>query len=207
MLKVDRVMNWLESETSQLLWVDGNQILQRQKFSASFVVPLLIFGKSSFETCFALRNFYGDCGSIRLSNFRTLAQSPLRQLLKQRPEVWNALSDHFTEEKARDISILWNVTGDGIDAKDFAMKELNDLVKESIPPVKILLTAPLYRESQTAQLSSRSLALKTLSSAATRRPQKSLSMHIMKNDMALVPQKLRKSRKRDAKPFASRSYP
>ena len=49
-LKVDKVMDWVESKTSQLLLIDGNNILQRETFSASFVAPLLIFGESNFET-------------------------------------------------------------------------------------------------------------------------------------------------------------
>lgn len=49
-LKVDRVMAWIESTKSELLWIDGNNLLRRHDFHASFTVPLLILGESICET-------------------------------------------------------------------------------------------------------------------------------------------------------------
>ncbi|KAH6855842.1 hypothetical protein B0I37DRAFT_365964 [Chaetomium sp. MPI-CAGE-AT-0009] len=216
MLKADKVMDWLESRTSQLLWVDGNHILQRESFNASFVVPLLLFGEGTFETCLVLRHFCGDNASIRQSNYRTLIQALLRQLLKQRPDVWKTMAGEFTAANARDVRKLWalfvecldksqadctfivvdsidflasEVMDDGVDAREFVLRGLNELVKKPRPLVKILLTASLSQETHVT-LSSSSSALASLSSAVTRQPRRSLSTRIMENNMALVPQKL-----------------
>jgi uncharacterized protein DUF7025 len=168
--RANRFVEWLEAKSSQLLWVDGGHVLQRQTFNASFVTPILLFGDSNSETgCLVLRHFCGDSSS-RPSNHRALIQALLRQLLKRRPDVWPSVSGEFTKENASDIRKLWSMfvgcikqatadctfividsidclTSDEVDraagAREFVLQELDNLVKVSSPLVKILLTASL----------------------------------------------------------------
>ncbi|KAH7353684.1 hypothetical protein B0T11DRAFT_119908 [Plectosphaerella cucumerina] len=107
--RANRFVEWLEAKSSQLLWVDGGHVLQRQTFNASFVTPILLFGDSNSETgCLVLRHFCGDFSS-RPSNHRALIQALLRQLLKRRPDVWPSVSGEFTKENAGDIRKLWSM--------------------------------------------------------------------------------------------------
>jgi hypothetical protein len=219
-LKVDKVMDWLESTRSELLWVDGNHILPRQTFNASFAVPLLIFGEGKFETCLVLRHFCGDNASIQRTNYRTLMQSLLRQLLKQRTDVWKAMAGEFTEANARDVRTLWDlfvkcinmakadctfIIVDGIDylaaetmdngrldEQEFVVKELTKLVEQQQPSplIKVLLTASLSEAAHMTLQSSSSAFLASMSTALTREPRRSLSIRIIENELALIPQKL-----------------
>ncbi|KIM94475.1 hypothetical protein OIDMADRAFT_60802 [Oidiodendron maius Zn] len=215
-LKVDKVMDWVESTTSQLLWIDGNNILQRETFSALFVAPLLIFGEDSFETYLVLRHFCGDSQSVKPSNYRTLIQALLVQIFKQRSDIWGTISSHFTKESAGNIRLLWNFfakclkvaraqctfiiidsidflvsesTEDGISEKEFVMKELNALVNESNSLIKILLTASLSQGTQSAHTTNSS-TLASLSYTAQCQSQGKLSMAIIQDHLTLVSHKL-----------------
>jgi hypothetical protein len=214
-LKVDKVMDWLESKTSQLLWIDGNNILQRETFSTSFVAPFLIFGESNFETFLVLRHFCGDSKSVKPSNYRTLIQALLRQVIKQRPDIWRTISGDFTKESACNIRLLWNFFAkcvkdaqaqctfividstdflvsesaeDGIGEREFVMKELNTLVNESNPLIKILLTASLSQDTPSTHTNSSTLA--SLSYTVQRQPARKLSMAIVQDHLTLVSHKL-----------------
>lgn len=213
-LKVDKVMDWVESKTSQLLLIDGNNILQRQSLSTSFIAPLLIFGESNFETYLVLRHFCGDSQSVKSSSYRTLIQALFRQLLKQRPDNWGTIS--ITKESADDIRLLWNLfakslkdaqaqctfividsidflisgsTEDGISEREFIMKELNALVNDSNPLIKILLTASLFDDTKSAYTSNFS-SLVSLSSTVRHGPQRKLATAIIEDHLTLASYKL-----------------
>lgn len=228
--RANRFVEWVEAKSSQLLWVDGGHVLQRQTFNASFVVPILIFGDSNSETgCLVLRHFCGDSSSIRPSNHRAMIQALLRQLLKRRPDVWPSVSSQVTKENAGDIRKLWSIfvgcirlvaadctfividsidclTSDEVDraagAREFVLQELDNLVKESYPLVKILLTASLSRaqnissstgSSTNVQKHTNMIVSNDLTSLFTpviRPPRRSLSLQSLDNEMALVPQTL-----------------
>jgi hypothetical protein len=105
-LKVDKIMTWIESTTSQMLWIDGNNILQRQDCNATISIPLILLGESHCEIHLILRHFCGDSHSIKRSNYRTLIQALLRQLFKQHPDVWKK-SSQLTKTRINDIHQLW----------------------------------------------------------------------------------------------------
>jgi hypothetical protein len=92
-LKVDRVMSWIESPKSELLWIDGNNRLRRYDFNASFADPLLILGQSNRERYFILRHFCGDSYSEPRTGYRTLIQALLRQIFKQYPKLLESSFD------------------------------------------------------------------------------------------------------------------
>lgn len=222
--RANTVMDWLETKTSRLLWVDGGYALPRQSFNASFVVPLLLFGDSTSETgCLVLRHFCGDAASIRPWNHRALIQALVQQLLKRRPDVWPSVRKDLTQDNARDIRKLWSIfvscikqvdadctfiiidsidclVSDDVDqdtdARRFVMEELNSLVKESKPMIKILLTASMSQKSWAGgePLSSAtdiiSSNLIPLSTPVIRQPRRSLSLGIMENELAFLSQTL-----------------
>jgi hypothetical protein len=215
-LKVDRVMAWIESTKSELLWIDGNNLLRRHDFNASFAVPLLILGESVCESYLILRHFCGECHSDARTGYRTLIQSLLRQIFKQHPKIWKNKATLLTRRLVSDINQLWSlfvdclrdvkaecifIVIDSIDflgtkrseggrANDgeFVLKQLNDLANDSTILIKILLTAALAQETQ-AFAAGRS-ALIAYQSASQLGPRRALSLDIMQNDFALVPSKL-----------------
>jgi hypothetical protein len=215
-LKLDRVMAWIESTKSELLWIDGNNLLRRHDFNASFTDPLLNLGQSNCERYLILRHFCGDSYSEPRTGYRTLIQALIRQIFKQRPDVWKSKAALLTRERAGDIHKLWGlfveclrevqvecifIVIDSIDYLDpkgsdsagkndgaIVLKQLNDLVEDPTIMIKVLLTAALAQEMQ-ASAQGKS-ALIAYQSASQLGPRRKLSLDIMQNDFALVPHKL-----------------
>jgi hypothetical protein len=215
-LRVDKVIDWVESKTSQLLWIDGNGILQKETFDLSFVAPLLIFGEGNHESCLVLRHFCDNGQLTKPSNYRTLVQALLRQLLKQRPEIWAIVHKDFNGDSASNIYFLWSifakalketkaqctfiiidsidflvseVTYDGIEERDIVLRELSALVNDFDLLIKVLLTASLCPKPTSACADSAS-AMQPVFSALQPRPGRTLSTDILQNQLALVPHKL-----------------
>jgi hypothetical protein len=224
-LKVDRVMSWIESAKSELLWIDGNNLLRRHDFNASFADPLLILGQSNCDRYLILRHFCGDSYSEPRTGYRTLIQALLRQIFKQCPELLKSKAALLTRENVADIHKLWSlfveclrevqvecafIVIDSIDYLDpkgsessgtndgaFVLKQLNNLVEDPRIMIKVLLTAALAQEVQ-ASAQGKS-ALIAYQSASQLGPRRSLSLDIMQNDFALVPHKLVEIQEKRAK--------
>ena len=54
-MRTDKVMAWATSESSQLLWINGDNVLRRTEFNMSFAAPILVLGESNYETVLILR--------------------------------------------------------------------------------------------------------------------------------------------------------
>lgn len=200
-LKVDHVMDWVEAQSSQLLWVDGSHSLRRETFSASFVAPVLLLGENHFETSIVLRHFCGDSYGTSASNYPALIQSLLTQLFKQRADLWSTASTSLDRESASNICVLWRVfvdalqnaqvpcvfividsidslasqkTADGVEERDFILGALNILVQHSNLLVKVLLTASLSHTTPLAGTDN-ALTLGTLSYAVQSQKSRQLS--------------------------------
>ena len=110
-LRLEKVLAWLESEHSELLWVNGNHVLKRSDWNTSFVMPLLIDGRGSFESVTVLRYFCGDLGSSTANNPRTLLQALIFEILRRHPEIFEDKRIDFSKERfmtaATDIPNLW----------------------------------------------------------------------------------------------------
>lgn len=224
-LKVDRIMAWIESTKSQLILIDGNNLLRRHDFNASFVDPLLNLGQSNCERYFILRHFCGDSYSEPRTGYHTLIQALIRQIFKSRPDLWKSKAPLLTRERVGDIHKLWSlfveclrevqvecifVVIDSIDYLDakgstsatkndgaIVLKQLNDLVEDSTIMIKVLLTAALAQEVE-ASAEGKS-ALIAYQPATQLGPQRKLSLDIMQNDFALVPHKLVEIQEKRAK--------
>ncbi|KAF4625134.1 hypothetical protein G7Y89_g13035 [Cudoniella acicularis] len=216
-LKVDKVMSWVESPASKLLWIDGNHHLQRHDFNASFAMPLILLGESISETYLILRHFCGDSDSNPPTGCRTLIQSLLRQLFKQRPDTWKKRENSLSRDGLSDIKHLWGLfveclkevhvqctfividsidyleatsmaENSNINEGDFILKQLNNLVKDPTLVVKVLLTAAIA-QAPPNQSKARS-ALTAYQPTSLYQPQRKLSLNILEEEFALAPQKL-----------------
>lgn len=215
MLRVEKIMEWVESSTSQLLLVDGSWVLGRYDFNSLFVGPLLIFGDSSFESVLVLRHFCGDSPSTKTNNFRTLVQALIVQMFKQHPKSFGQKLTSLTRECGSNISELWKLfleclresqvdcvfiiidsidylqdaqASDGSSEKETVMENMRALVRDSNMLIKILLSRSLSLELPDSM--EEQMALMTAHNLRSREPLRRLSLAIMQDEMLLVPQKL-----------------
>jgi hypothetical protein len=170
MLRAENIMQWLESEKSELLWIDGSGILSRSEFNSLFALPLLILGENTFESVLLLRHFCGDRITVHTNNYRTLLQSLLYQVFKQRPKLFEDQLASMTRKHASDLLHLWNVfvkclkevnadctfiiidsidclqsgeVRNGVSERDIVLRQLETLVADNQRRIKILLTASI----------------------------------------------------------------
>ena len=205
-MRTDKVMAWLNSESSQLLLIDGDNVLSRMEFSMSFAAPLLLLGESNYETVLILRHFCGDQASHKANRYRTLLQALLHQLFQQYPQVLTRKKASLTRELSSDVAALWGLFLDclqdvnahctfividnidvlgneaDVDAEDgrLVIERLNALVQDETKLVKILLTASLAVD-RTSSLEGH---------AALTVPQRKGSLAIVQDELALVPHKM-----------------
>jgi hypothetical protein len=179
LLRTDKIMRWIESDASQLLWINGNSVIGRYDFNSMFVVPLLLFGESNFEQVLILRHFCGDNPSLKTNNYRTLVQALVFQTLKQRPRVFRGRIPSITRNETDDITKLWKLflecvrevradcsfiiidcidslqdanTPEGSSERELILQNLDALVKDRGMLIKILLTSSLRPELSASSL-------------------------------------------------------
>ena len=205
-MRTNKVMAWANSESSQLLWINGDNVLRRTEFNMSFAGPLLVLGESNYETVLILRHFCGDQASHKANRYRTLLQALLHQIFQQYPHVLTRRKASLTRKLSSDIAALWglfldclrDVSADctfividnidvlgkeaDIDAEDgkIVVERLNALVQDETKLVKILLTASLAAE-QASPLDGH---------AALTIPRRKSSLAIVQDELALVPHKM-----------------
>lgn len=205
-MRVEEVVAWVESESSQLLWINGHNVLRRSDFSLSFAAPLLLLGESSHETTLVLRHFCGESSFYEAKGYRLLVQALLYQIFEQYPKVLDRRKALLTRETTSVVTKLWDLFLDclaeinadctfiiienidvlrkaanlNVDEGKLIIQRLHALVQDSTKLVKILLIASLARD-QASPLEGRSALMKT---------QRGESMSILQNELALVPHKL-----------------
>lgn len=215
LLRADKIMGWIESDTSQLLWINGNGVIGRCDFNSLFVVPLLLFGESNFEQVLILRHFCGDNPSFKTNNYRTLVQALVLQILKQRPRVFRGRIPSITRNQTDDIMKLWTLflecvrevradctfiiidgidylqdanTPEGFSERELVLQNLDALVKERAMLIKILLTSSLTSDLPSSTEDQRALVVASRSPGAA--PRRRLSLAIIQDELPLVPHKL-----------------
>ena len=205
-MRIQEVIDWVESESSQLLWINGHNVLRRSIFSMSFAAPLLVLGESNYETSLVLRHFCGDSSAYGTNGYRLLVQALLYQILEQHPEMFDRKRSSLTKEATGTVTTLWalfldcltEVSADctfiiienidvlretansNVNEGKFIVQQLHTLVQDSTKLVKILLLASLARD-QVSPSEGRSALMLT---------QRKESMSILQNELALVPHKL-----------------
>jgi hypothetical protein len=188
MLQSDKVIAWIESEESQLLWIDGNYILSRTNFLMSFATPLAIDAACNYETIMVLKYFCSQNSASR-NPCCTLMQALIVQILKQYPQILgkegSKLSRSTLTEAAHNITNLWDIFTsclfdeahvnahriyiiiDSVDelssgqADDYntLMSRLNALISGKNKLIKVLLTARILPDTVMASEISNALSI------------------------------------------------
>ena len=204
--RIEGVMDWIESETSRLLWINGHNVLRRSVFTMSFATPLLVLGESNYETTLVLRHFCGDDLAPGPQDYRILVQALLYQILHQNPKVLDGKKSALTREATNTLTTLWNLLLDclaevnadctfiiienidvlkegpssDVDEGKFILDHLHALVQDSTKLFKVLLIASLARD-QASSSQGRSALMLT---------QRRESMDILQDELPLVTHKL-----------------
>ena len=172
-------MAWIKSDSSQILGIEGNNVVRRSEFSMLFSAPLLVLGECDYETMLVLRHNCCDVPSNYKERSRLLVKILLYQIIEQYPKIYDKRRPAFTAETASDLTTLWQTFLDCLDdvkvtcifilidniddmsqsdAKEgeILVQKLNALVQDRARLVKIILTArlvsdqPMPSGSQTA---------------------------------------------------------
>lgn len=204
--RIKGVMDWIESETSQLLWINGHNVLRRSVFTMSIATPLLVLGESVYETTLVLRHFCGDDLASGPQDHRILVQALLYQVLQQNPKVFEGKKSALTREATHTLITLWDLLLDClaevnadctiiiienidvlkegpssiVDEGKFILHQLHALVQDSTKLIKILLIASLARDQASSSQGRSALML-----TQHREP-----MDILQDELPLVTHKL-----------------
>lgn len=73
-------MAWAESRKSEILWINGNEVLSREDFNASIVCPLMLVAESHFDTFIKLQHFCEETSS-RTDPYVVMMQDLVAQVL------------------------------------------------------------------------------------------------------------------------------
>lgn len=141
LLRVDTFTSWMESDSSQMLFVDGNLILGRPELSLLFTAPLLVFGDCNYETVLVLRHNCGDSPVQDTSCNIVMVQSLLSQIFEQHPKVLEKRKSALTREHTSDEMALWNIFVDCLedvnaDCTFILIDNIDNLASSSTPNVK-----------------------------------------------------------------------
>ncbi|KAL1877958.1 hypothetical protein Daus18300_002312 [Diaporthe australafricana] len=109
--KSEMALAWAESHRSEILWVDGYQLLSRANFNASFVFPLLQLVESSFESVITLRHFC-QVRHDRSDPYLIMMQDLVSQLLRQNPSVAQRTKASMTRDMTSSTEGLWTLFSD-----------------------------------------------------------------------------------------------
>ncbi|KAL1629126.1 hypothetical protein SLS56_005569 [Neofusicoccum ribis] len=107
LLRSEKFLSWLDSETSTLLWLDGNRLLSRLQLNSLFTSPLLLFGESNFGSIVVLRHSCAESASTE--KYLTLVQSLVAQFLEQYPEIHQRKRGILVKERTTSMNSLWEV--------------------------------------------------------------------------------------------------
>ncbi|CAG8983102.1 hypothetical protein HYALB_00004544 [Hymenoscyphus albidus] len=188
MLQSDEIITWIESERSQLLWIDGSYLLSRSYHLASFITPLTIDAACNYELITILKHFCSSSHSTRNSCL-ALLQALVSQIIKQHPEVAEGDDAKISRSKlpqaAKDFTKLWELLKDCLTVKshhdlhrvyiiiesidelqsvnmdnyNILMLRLHDLIRQDGLLVKILLSSRVLPGAPVASDISNSLSV------------------------------------------------
>lgn len=209
LLKSERLIAWLQSNVSELLWIDGSNLLTVVDCNALFTNPLLLAGEDEFESTVVLWYNCQGTSSEESKRYAALVQTLISQILKQNPDVFEQLRHRLTRERTTDAQSLWDTfveciyavdatcifiiincadeLGNGeqstVEEIETVLKQLNQLLHDQAKLVKVLLTAGLRKEtSSNAVISSVTLH----SQLMRRQPTRTLSIDGLQADAPLL---------------------
>lgn len=115
--KSGMALAWAESLRSEILWIDGYQLLSRASFNASFVFPLLQLVESRFENVITLRHFSEDLhkGSDK---YLIMMQDLLSQFLQHNPSIAKNREVPITRDETSTTQGLWKLLSEFLKQAD-----------------------------------------------------------------------------------------
>lgn len=115
--KSGAALAWAESLRSEILWVDGYQLLSRASFNASFIFPLLQLVESRFENVITLRHFSEDLHN-ESDKYVIMMQDLLSQLLQHNPSIVKNRGTPITRDETSTTKGLWTLLSELLEEAD-----------------------------------------------------------------------------------------
>lgn len=203
-LKSERLISWLQSPVSQLLWLDGNNILTVSDCNMLFTNPLILAAEGNYDSALVLRHRYEDKASA--GSHVALAQSLISQSLRKNPDIFPSIHSRMRKETATNLDHLWGlliacfheidascvlIIIDGIDKigieqaqlEQASVNQLDRVINEPELLVKVILTTTLRQEERVDM----TVSMKALHSDMVRRsPVRTLSVDGIQTDFPLL---------------------
>ena len=201
LLHMQKVIAWLEARSSDILYINGSNLLRSMDFHTCFIVPIERDYKAVYPTVTVLRYFCGDLGLSPNNTASTLLGTLTFQILQKISASGGAkFSAAYIKKASMNISSRWNffleclevakpsctfIVIDSIDqlrpvgaAEEelVLVEKLSELVKSSSQIIKILLTTHI--SSTTSSTSTDLIALGDRPSAMSMRVRCSWSINV-----------------------------
>lgn len=106
--KSEIAMAWAESRKSEILWINGNEVLSREDFNASFVCPLMLVGESHFDTFIKIQHFCQEA-SGETDLYVVMMQDLVAQVLRQHSSISIQQRATITRERTSTTEGLWDL--------------------------------------------------------------------------------------------------
>lgn len=115
--KSEIALAWAESLRSEMIWVDGYQLLTRADFNACFIFPLLQLVESKFDKVITLRHF---CEGARAQSdqYLVMMQSLVSQFLRNNPSIAQRKRAVLSRERTSSITGLWSLVAELLEASN-----------------------------------------------------------------------------------------
>lgn len=106
--KSEIAMAWAESRKSEILWINGNEVLSREDFNASFVCPLMLVGESRFDTVIKLQHFCEERSS-GTDSYVIMMQDLVAQVIRQHSSISSQQRAAITRQRTSTTEGLWDL--------------------------------------------------------------------------------------------------
>lgn len=224
MMKIDKFVDWVYSDTSQLLWIDANGLLRRSDFNVFFAAPMLVIGESNYDSTLILRHFCDENASHAAKGYSLLVQALLYQIFQQNVQVFKRKRRSLTRECTANFSALWSLflecleevdahctfiiidsidahkiraSDDTIEEGNLLVEKLTALVQDGKSLVKILLTASLTKDQVSSSDDIKAVTL----------PRQMAPFAIAQDELKLIPHKLSEIHERRCKTISFAELP
>lgn len=117
--KSEIAMAWAESRKSEILWINGNEVLSREDFNASFVCPLMLVGESHFDTFIKIQHFCAEA-SDETDLYVVMMQDLVAQVLRQHSSISTQQRATITRERTSTTEGLWELLLELISSTDIS---------------------------------------------------------------------------------------
>lgn len=107
--KSEKAMAWAKSRKSEILCIDGSQVLSREDFNASFVFPLMLVAESLLSSFVKAQHFCAAGSRGGSDAYLIMMQDVVAQVLRQLPSVSLRLMTTVSREATSTTEKLWDL--------------------------------------------------------------------------------------------------